>query len=121
MRCCGTDGQVIELGGSAQPLRMLRCTTCARRQWRVGDRAVEADVAFALLGDAYRAVPRAARVARDRAATRTAARAAVRASRTTSRTTSGTASGAASRTAAPADRQDLAALLQGWTVLGAAG
>lgn len=102
MRCCGTDLQVIELSGGAEPLRMHRCTTCARRQWHAGTEAIEVDAAFALLAEGYRAIPRAARVARDRAATQAAARAAVRASR-------------------EAERSQLTTLLEGWTVLGATG
>lgn len=101
---------MIELGGrNGEPLRMVRCGSCQRREWRLGAEPLAVDAAFAVLAQTYRALPRAARAARERSASQTAARAAARAA-----------------SAAPAprpavDRRDLSALLEGWSVLGAAG
>lgn len=109
MRCCGQDGQVIELRGGEAPLRMVRCGTCSHREWRLGPETIAVEAAFEVLAQTYRALPRAARVARAAAATQTAARAAVRAAK-------------AAPVQAPArDRGELAQLLQGWSVLGATG
>lgn len=108
MHCCGTDGQTIELRSGEEPLHMVRCTVCSRREWRVGGRPVSVDAAFEVLGHTYRAVPRQARAVRARSASQTAARAAARAAQV--------------RTAVQAPdvaRPGLADLLQGWTVLGA--
>ena len=90
MRCCGIQGQVIELHGGDAPLQLLRCGTCQRREWRLGGESIGADAAFEVLASTYRTLPRAARAARERSATRTAARAAARA--------------AQAAAAAPADR-----------------
>ncbi|MCU1691576.1 MAG: hypothetical protein JWM64_667, partial [Frankiales bacterium] len=71
MVCCGQPGQVIELRGGDEPLRMVRCATCAHREWHLGTERVRVDVAFEALARTYRSAPRAARASRDRAAAQT--------------------------------------------------
>ncbi len=119
--CCGARPQVIELRGGEEPLRMLRCSTCASREWHLGTEQVQVDAAFEVLASTYRSAPRQARAARDRAATRTSARAAARA-RAAALTAHATSCATAPPTepgARTVDRAGLADLLAGWSVLGA--
>lgn len=124
MHCCGTHGLVIELGAGPEPLALVRCPSCGRRQWRLGGQGIRPDAAFAALGARYRALPRQARAARERAASTTAARAAARvaaAGASPTVTLAPAEAGPAPVAARTVDRDGLAALLQGWSVLGAAG
>ncbi len=115
MRCCGTDGQTIDLRTDEAPLRMVRCGRCSRREWQISGRVIAVEEAFVLLGRAYRAAPRQARAVRARTAGQTAARAALRAAQTLSAPPARSAGGR------DVDRDDLAGMLQGWSVLGATG
>jgi hypothetical protein len=115
LSCCGRTAHTIELRGGSAPLCLVRCGGCGQREYRVEGVPVEPEEALAQLGATYRALPREARAARDRVVTAGAARRAAQAA----------AAAAAPVVAAPApagvDRDDLARLLQGWTVLGATG
>lgn len=105
MHCCGNQGHVIELSGGSEPLCLVRCGTCQRREWRLGTATIAPDAAFEVLAQTYRTLPRAARAARERTTTQNAARAAARAAQSAGRP--------------GVEREHLAALLRGWSVLGA--
>lgn len=112
VRCCGNPSQVITLQAGEGALVLTRCAACETQQWQRDGQPVAREEAFVLLGQAYREVPLRARAARDRAATQSAARQAARAAARQPRTITLPDAGR--------DTSDLAALLQGWQVLGAA-
>ncbi|MGZ6804922.1 MAG: hypothetical protein ACXVFU_17930 [Nocardioidaceae bacterium] len=109
---------MITLQAGAGALVLARCAGCETQQWLRDGRPVAREEAFALLGQAYREVPLRARAARDRVASQNAAR---QAARTAARSEARPAARTITLPDAGRDTADLAAMLQGWQVLGATG
>ena len=110
--CCGGAHHEITVQAGSTTLTLIRCGHCSQQAWTIDGLPVEREVAFAHLSGAYREIPLAAKAARDKA---TADRDARRAQRAAA--------------LMPLDeirlteepvQSELAKLLEGWQVLGAA-
>lgn len=112
MDCCDSPHHEITVQAGGRSVTLLRCGHCSQQCWTIDDAQVEREAAFAQLSAAYSSVPKAAKAARARTAAERETRMAERREQQAARTPE------VSSDAVEPVASELAAMLEGWQVLG---